>query len=144
MQFRRIPYPTGTQQDRKTRHHPQWTLRIWLLFLFITCRVQKISMILAITKCLLFVLNSHRLNQENKIYRAQDTMLRGVTKCQWCRHNYYLFIFLALLWEPWVSIPLSFRNRNLQEKIPATPFILVPNLVQETNKLQMDTPRMCS
>lgn len=67
-------------------------------------------------------------------------MLRGVAKCQQRRHNYYLFISLALLWEPWVSIPLSFRNHNLQEEIPATPLILIPNLVQETNKLQMDTP----
>lgn len=67
-------------------------------------------------------------------------MLRGVAKCQRHRRNYYLFISLALLWEPWVSIPQSFRNHNLQEEIPTTPLILIPNLVQETNKLQMDTP----
>lgn len=32
------------------------------------------------------------------------------------------------------------QNHNLQEEIPATPLILIPNLVQETYKLQMDRP----
>lgn len=32
------------------------------------------------------------------------------------------------------------QNHNLQEEISATPLILIPNLVQETYKLQMDTP----
>lgn len=67
-------------------------------------------------------------------------MPRGVAKCQRGGRNYYLFIFLALLWEPQASIPLSFRAHNLQEEIPATPLILIPNLGQETNKLQMNTP----
>ena len=33
----------------------------------------------------------------------------GVAKCQRYRSNYYLFIFLALLWETWVLSPLSLR-----------------------------------
>lgn len=32
------------------------------------------------------------------------------------------------------------QNHNLQEKIPATPLVLFPNLAQETKKLQKDTP----
>lgn len=39
-----------------------------------------------------------QLKPENKVYQAQDMALRGMGKCQRCWPNYYLFIFLALLW----------------------------------------------
>lgn len=32
------------------------------------------------------------------------------------------------------------QDHNLQEEIPATALILIPNLAQEANKLQTDTP----
>lgn len=32
------------------------------------------------------------------------------------------------------------QSHNLQEEIPATPLVLIPNLAQETNKLQTNTP----
>ena len=32
------------------------------------------------------------------------------------------------------------QNHNLQEGIPATPLVLIPNLAQETNKLQRNRP----